>query len=138
MRLIRPVLVKYIVTEKKKAQMIQQFEEDLTQTKREIEQLTFQLHKALRSNEREQDKIRARYNKDIRSREEKQKNLLFQLKQMQKLEIGMEIQEGKVDTIIDLDIGDSWPNMNKVAEIIIKDGIVIDIREGRNDDDRMV
>ncbi|WP_227935787.1 YlqD family protein [Alkalihalobacillus deserti] len=139
MRLIRPVIVKHIVTEKKKSQIIQDFKEDWIQTKREIEQLTFQLHKALRNaNECDQEKVHVRYNKDIQSREEKLKNISFQIDQMQKLEMGIEIQEGKVDSIIDVDIGDSWPNINQAAEIIIKDGIIIEIRESRNNDDRMV
>ncbi|MFC0558630.1 YlqD family protein [Halalkalibacter alkalisediminis] len=139
MRLIRPVLVKHIVTDKKKIQIIQQFKEDIAQTKREIEQLSFQLHKALRKNkESDQSKIHARYNSNIRSREDKLKNISFQIEQLDKLEEGMEIQEGTVDSIIDVSIGDRWPGSNQVAEIIIKDGIIQEIRESRNEDDRLV
>jgi len=136
MRLIRPVVVKHIVTEKKKIEIIEQFKKDLVQTKREIDQLSFQLHKALhKNNKSDQSKISDRYHRDIRAREEKLKNISFQIEQMNQLEEGMELQEGTVESIIDVKVGDRWPSINQVAEMIIKDGIIQEIRESRNEDD---
>jgi len=66
MKVIRSITVKYIVTEQKKAEIIAQFEQNLLQTKREIEQLTFQLHKALHdAAEHQHYRIKERFQKDL-------------------------------------------------------------------------
>jgi stress response protein YsnF len=139
MRLIRTVVVKHVLTDKKKSQIIQQFEEELIRNKREFEQLTFQLHKTLRdSHEHDHSKIKARYHKDLSVREEKLKSISFQLEQVETLQVGMELQEEKVRSIVDIKVGDPWPSTDQLAEIIVKDGIILEIREGRYDDDGVV
>ncbi|ARK31025.1 hypothetical protein BkAM31D_14890 [Halalkalibacter krulwichiae] len=130
MRVIRNVNVKHVVTKKKKAQIIQQFQGELVQSKREVDQLTFQLHKALRdANESSHLKIKEKYEQELTQRKERVKLLHFKLEQVEKLEIGTEIQEEQVKSIIDIHVGDRWSE--QPAEIVIKDGIVQEIREGR-------
>jgi hypothetical protein len=129
-----------VLTRRKKAAIIQRFNDELAQSELELDQLNFQLHKAIREHKtkHEQHEIRARYNRDIKIREDKIKNLSFKIQQINQLDIGIEIQEGTVKSIFDINEGDLWPDLENEPEILIEDGIVKEIRESRNKDDRMV
>ncbi|WP_335960872.1 YlqD family protein [Halalkalibacter kiskunsagensis] len=137
MKLIQNVVIKQVLTKAKKASIIQQYEEGLIQYKREIDQLNFQLHRATkdRVTKHEQQQLRARYNKDIKKREDSIQALSFKIQQINQLQIGTEIREGTAESIIEINEGDMWTGLGSMPEIIIKDGIVQEIREGRNEDD---
>ncbi|WP_088105070.1 YlqD family protein [Halalkalibacter urbisdiaboli] len=135
MKLLRTVAVKHMLTEKKKANMLKEFEKDVIQVERELEQLKFQLHKAIRDVEGNEERrlLRERFNQEIALRQEKLAAVDFKIQQLQKLEIGTELNEGTVDAIVDVRVGDPWPDQSNEIEIIIKDGIIHEFREGRNE-----
>ncbi|WP_332690217.1 YlqD family protein [Halalkalibacter lacteus] len=137
MKLIRNVVIKQVLTKEKKASIIQRYEEELIQYKREIDQLNFHLHRATRDRgtKHEQQQLRARYNKDIKKREDNIQALSFKIQQINQLKVGTEIREGTAESIIDINEGDKWPDLDCMPEIIIKNGIIQKIREGRNEDD---
>ncbi|GAE24225.1 hypothetical protein JCM9140_137 [Halalkalibacter wakoensis JCM 9140] len=137
MKLLRDVVIKQVLTKKRKAKMIQELQGKLQQVNREIEQLKFHLHKATKEsgNKHDQQEIRARYMKDIKNREAKASSILFKVKQMETLTEGIELSEGTVSSIIEVRKGDPWPEMHQPAEIVVKDGIIEEIRESRNVDE---
>ncbi len=134
MKLLRTVIIKEVVTEEKKAEMIAEFELEIKQCERELEQLTFQLYKATKDvqNKHEQHSLRTRYTEEINKRREKLETFKFKVQQLHKLEIGSEIRSGTADTIVEVNVGDPWPRLMEQTEVIIKDGIVYEIRESRN------
>ncbi|MDT8859051.1 YlqD family protein [Alkalihalobacillus sp. MEB130] len=137
MKIIRNVIVKQVLTSKKRATILKKLEEEAQKYNREIKQLTFLLHKAIRDSgsKHEEEEIRARYMKDIKQREASLESVTFQIQQMDKLELGTEILEGTVESFIEIHEGDRWPGIESRQEIVVKDGIVQEIRESRNDDD---
>ncbi|WP_332630687.1 YlqD family protein [Halalkalibacter flavus] len=137
MKLLRKIVIKQVLTETKKAVMVTKFQEEFTQCKREVEQMKFLLHKAIResTSKNEQQEIRARYMKEIEKREETARSISFKIEQLDKLEIGTEIPDGTAEGIIEIREGDSWPNLEQTPEIIVKDGVIQEIRESRNNDD---
>ncbi|KHF39803.1 YlqD family protein [Halalkalibacter okhensis] len=136
MKLLRKVQIKQVLTETKKRSMLNQFEEELRQCNREIEQMKFLLHKAIREtmNKNEQEEIRTRYMREIKKREELVKTITFKIEQLDKLILGVEIPDGTKEGIIEIKVGDPWPNWEQAPEVIVKDGIIQEIREGRNGD----
>ncbi|NEU29398.1 hypothetical protein GN156_01170 [bacterium LRH843] len=135
MKLLRTVIIKDVVTEEMKQELTAEYELEVNQCEREIEQLTFQLHKAVKLNKHDEIQLRARYNKEITKRKEKREAALFKVQQLNKLELGSLIHSGTAESIIEIKIGDPWPKANEKTEIIINNGIIQDIRESRNEDD---
>ncbi|MEM5593598.1 YlqD family protein [Niallia circulans] len=50
----------------------------------------------------------------------------FQLKQLHILPLGTEIKEQEVMGLVDVQVGQAWESTKKT--IVVKDGIVVDIR----------
>lgn len=134
MKLLRTVAVKQVLTEKKKSDMLREFEEDIAQAERELEQLKFQLHKTIKDINGKQEKrlYRERFNKEIGLREDRLNTISFKVQQLQKIVIGTELNEGTVDAIIEVEVGDPWPSDTNGIEIVVKDGIIHEFRESRN------
>ncbi len=137
MKIVRTAVVKHVMTEAKKAQIILEFQGEMDRCRRELEQLEFQLHKATKdmTNRHEQQKIRQKYRQEIRQREERLETISFKVQQLHKLELGSEIRDGTTDIVLDLNIGDRWYDQENQLEIIIKDGRVHEIRESGNQND---
>ncbi|UOE92864.1 YlqD family protein [Alkalihalobacillus sp. LMS39] len=141
MKLIRTVVVKQILTKKRKEHLLQKLEEEETQYEKELEQLTFQLHKNQKTHQGNQErsrKVRQSYKEEIRQREEKIRSVQFKRHQLHKLQLGSELKDGTIQSLCEVKTGDVWDNILTQSEIIIKDGIIHEIREGRNDDDKLV
>ncbi|WP_078554718.1 YlqD family protein [Bacillus alkalicellulosilyticus] len=141
MKIIKTVIVKQVLTEKRKQLLLKQLAEEEEQYIKELEQLTFQLQKNQKqhtSNQERQRQIRKSFKEEIRQREEKLQSVDFKRHQLHKLELGTELKDGTVETVCDIRKGDHWDTMLAQSEIIIKDGIVHEIREGRVNDDELV
>lgn len=135
MKLLRTVVIKEVVTERKKNEMIAEFTSEINQYERELEQLTFQLYKATKDvqNKHQQQLLRNRYTEEINKRKEKLDAVKFKVQQLDHLELGTEIHSGTAESIVEVNVGDPWPT--GVKEIVIKDGIINEIRESRQRED---
>lgn len=69
------------------------------------------------------------FEKEIESRQEKIKLVEFQIEQLLLLPIGTELKEKEMHAIVDVREGDDWSAVTKEKSIIIKDGIIHEIRE---------
>lgn len=133
MKIIKKVVVKHVLTENRKQWMLDDFHKQKEQALKEIKQLEFQLHKKLKAskdNFEYQNALKASFNKEIKERNDKAKLIDFQIDQLNKLEIGTEIKAQTIETLSDLNVGDDWNMVLNNPEIIIRDGIVVEIREG--------
>lgn len=92
-------------------------------------QLAAETQKALR--EAEADAERASTENIRKDAIVKKENLLKQLKEIAKLQDGQEIVRGQVQGFYELRVGDIWPHVLS-CEIVVEDGRVVAIREGRN------
>ncbi len=130
----QPVSVKFILTEQTKQQI-------LTEQRRQIEQLTAEmdqieqqgklaLEQAMTQGGSAAQEVRQQIEQERNQRMEQREQLIQQIQQIQQLELGTELQNMTVETMVDVNVGDDWGMVLMGSEIIIKDGIVHEIRRG--------
>jgi predicted TIM-barrel fold metal-dependent hydrolase len=128
---VRPVMVKAIVTETFKRQYLAELED----TAKRLESIIGQIDTQIRRTELERQitpQSRAvRQQLEIeRSRQEAARmELAARFKEAEALELQSEFSQGTVESMVELSIGDNFFTRLARAEIILKDGIVIEIRE---------
>jgi hypothetical protein len=127
-RIIRSVIIKQVLTEKSKAKLLENFYQTKRQLIKECEQLRFNAKKTTNNKKYSPYKAHAYFTKEIDSREEKIKLIDFQIEQVQMLPLGSELKEKEIQGIADVNIGDNWEEVSSDKIIVIKDGIIEDIR----------
>lgn len=135
MDIIKTVAVKQILTDKQKRVYLNDFNKELHEMQIELEQLKFQLHKQLKTsqyNRETKHSLKHKYMQKIKQKEERLDGLRFKVEQLEKLPLGIEVQEGTVQVLCSVKVGDTWDDPAKGGEIIIKDGLIHEIREGRS------
>lgn len=133
--IFRTVQVKVIITEASRAALMEKFRRQIEQQQNEWQQWQFQSKKILAeakkiSPERyalAQEKVE----REQKRRKEKIANLQFQLMQAEKLPIGAELDYQTVQSPVEIKLGDDWDEMMAGTEIMIKDGRVHEIRQGK-------
>lgn len=129
MQILQTVVVKQILTERSKAELMQNYESKKHNLVKECDQLRFEGRKLAKNKKYNPTKVQSSYEKEIMKREEKIKILEFQLEQIHILPIGSELKEKEVHAIVEINVGDKWEGLHSKT-IIIKDGIVHEIRQG--------
>lgn len=130
MQIIQNVVVKQVLTEKSKAELLRKYEDARLQLQKEKEQLRFEAKKMEKTKKFHPASVKKHFEKEILNREEKIKLLDFQIEQLQLLPLGSELKEGEVQALVEVDVGDRWEDIVKKKTIVIKDGIVTEIRQG--------
>ncbi|MFC3882598.1 YlqD family protein [Bacillus songklensis] len=128
MRLLQKVIVKQILTEKSKDALFNRFQEQKEQLHKEIDQLRFQMKKIEKNKKWSSSLLESRFEKEQESRLEKIRILDFQMDQLQKLPVGSELVEKEMEGVADVKVGDRWEDVNAAKTIIVKDGIIVEIR----------
>jgi hypothetical protein len=128
MNVLQNIVVKQVLTEKSKEQLLQKYEGNRLQLRKECDQLRFELKKLEKSKKFQTANLKKHFEKEIHTRQEKIKLLEFQLEQLHMLPLGSELKEKEIQGIIEVNIGDSWEEVVTNKTIIIKDGIVAEIR----------
>lgn len=130
MKVIRRAVVKQILTEKSKAELFNSFVEEKKRYKTECEQLDFERRKALKNNPKNSKQfITTRFNEEIERREKKIRTVDFQIEQLKLLPLGTEVIEKELEIVSEINVGDNVNNIDVPAEIIVKDNIILEIRE---------
>jgi predicted transcriptional regulator len=127
MKILQSVVVKQVLTENSKKELLNNFESNLYRLRKECEQLQFEQKKLEKNSKLLMKDIRSQFENELKKRNEKMNMISFQIDQLNHLELGSEIKEKEVQAIIDVQVGDCWNKINQ-AEIVIKDGIVQEIR----------
>lgn len=128
MKILQNVIVNQVLTESSKNQLLSKYKSKRLQLQKEGEQLRFELKKLEKTRNLQPASLRSHFEKEINQRQEKIKLLEFQMEQLEILPIGSELKEREVQSIIEVEIGADWEDLMTTKTIVIKDGIVSEIR----------
>ncbi|MGZ3732269.1 MAG: YlqD family protein [Parachlamydiaceae bacterium] len=128
MQLIQTVVVKQILTENSREKLFNQYNSRRLQLQKECDQLQFELKRLEKTKTFSPDALKKHFEKEIQMRHEKEKLLEFQIEQLHMLPLGSELKEKEVQALVEIKVGDVWDERMGQPSIIIKDGIIEDIR----------
>lgn len=128
MKILQTVVVKQILTEASRKKLHDQFVAAKLQLEKECDQLHFELKRLEDKKRFSTYSLKSHFEKEIQLRREKEKLLEFQLEQLHMLPLGSELKEKEVQAIVDVEIGDNWEEISGQPAIIIKDGMITEIR----------
>ncbi len=129
---VRPVVVKAIVTEAFKKQYLSEIED----TVRRLDGVVTQIDTQIRRSELERQvtpqsrAIRQQLEVERSRQEAARMELAARMKEAEALELQSEFSQGTLESMVELNVGDNFFTRLARAEVVIKDGIVIEIREG--------
>ncbi|WP_027408158.1 YlqD family protein [Anoxybacteroides tepidamans] len=128
MKIIQTVEVKQILTEKSRAELREKFAARKRQLQQECDQLRFEQKKLEKSAKYSPTVLKQYFTKEIDDRVEKIKLLDFQMEQLHILPLGSELKEREVQALVEVKVGDRWEDIMAKRAIIVKNGIVEEIR----------
>lgn len=128
----QPVTVKFILTEGTKQRIVNDLQQMIAQVMNEMEQIEEQgktfMEQAKQEGPESIAALEAKIQEELGKRVERREQLFQQLSQMQQLELGTEVTQGQVETTVDVKVGDDWNKVLMGSEIVVKDGVVVEIR----------
>ncbi len=129
---VRPVVVKAIVTETFKRQYLSELEDTVKRVDAVIAQIDTQIRRTELERQITPQARAIRQQLEVeRSRQEAARmELAARIKEAEALELQSEFSQGTVESTVELSVGDNFFTRLARAEIVIKDGIVIEVREG--------
>lgn len=134
----RPVVVKVKVTERYKKIVVTELQKAVQQLDLELQRLEFHKKKlaaeAAKKNPQAPAYIEQQLESQIYERRQKKERLIARIKEIGALAPGTEIVHGRVESFTEIKVGDNWNQVMNV-EILVEDGVVIEIRQGRPDSD---
>ncbi|ABS73947.1 MULTISPECIES: YlqD family protein [Bacillus] len=126
MQIIHRVTVMQVLTEQSKEKLLASFAEKKQTLERECSQLYFQLRK--HEKDQQNPDVAESFKKAIEKRQDKIKMIDFQISQTESLPLGSEVKEKEIDALLSINVGDNWHEKTAANTIVIKDGVVIEIR----------
>lgn len=136
-KLKRPVAIKAIVTEKFKTEASKEIQQALQNFDLALQQLEFQGKRALTDLDKNPDipnKEQARQNLQMQIDQQRgqinaqKAELLQRLNMIAQLDMDSEFLQATVDNYVEVNVGDNLYEKMSNTEVIVKDGIVIEIR----------
>ncbi|OEH91238.1 YlqD family protein [Bacillus solimangrovi] len=128
MKIIKSVSVNYVLTENMKSELLRKYQTQSAIHERACEQLLFEEKKLARKYKNQKNTVVEKISEELKERKASINNIIFKREQLNKLEIGSEIQVKDVDSIVEVNEGDNWDELMHNETIVIKDGIVQEIR----------
>jgi hypothetical protein len=127
----RPVVIKAIVTEAFKRLYIADLEEAIKRVDAIIQQIDvqsrrFELERQVTPQTRN---IRAQLEMERQRQEATRMELQARLREAQDLQLNSEFTQGTIEGTVDVSVGDNLFDKISRTEVIVKDGIVLEIRE---------
>jgi len=129
----RPVALQVIVTEEFKKELAEELQEAADAAERRMEQIDYQARHLLaelqRQNLNQAMAARQQIEAEKRKQEAVRKELLQQIEEVGKLELGSEFPRGTLEGTVEIKDGDNlFAKLGQTA-IVVKDGVVVEIRE---------
>ncbi|WP_062197831.1 YlqD family protein [Massilibacterium senegalense] len=128
MKILVEAVIKQVITEKSKQTLMDRIHAQIVQFEKECEQLQFERKRLEKQYKHYEQTVDEKFQKEINKRKQKQSLLQTQLGQIAMLSDGSEIEDGVVQSVVDVQVGDSVTKLQKQKEIVIKDGVIIEIR----------
>ena len=130
----RSITIVAIVTEQLKEDLRAEFQEAIDTTQRRIDQMEFQSRRFL-SDLQSTDLTQAmaarrQIEAEKRRHEALKQELADQINEVEGLELGSEYPRGTVEGLVEVNVGDDLMKQAAGASILMKDGVIIAIREG--------
>jgi hypothetical protein len=133
MILKRQVVLKAIVTEKLKEALTQEVEEAIAEVQDAQQQLDVQSRRVMlelqRTDLNRAMAFRQQLDTEKRKQDDLKQELQERLQEYQQLEMGSEFVRGLVEGTVEIGQGDNLADKMGRAEIIVKDDIVVEVRE---------
>lgn len=136
MQILQTVSVVQVLTETLKNERMTAYDRQLRQLERETAQLLFEKKKAERGGAKKAEAA-ARFQLEIDQRHEKIDMVQFQMSQLEKLPYGTELKERDVQSVVNVTVGSRFTRQSG-GTIVVKDGVVVEIRTGSEKSDPMV
>lgn len=124
----RPVTVKVKVTDGYKKRTVSELHKSIQILESEIHHLELQIKKFKSSNENYKQ-VEQHIKNEINIRMQRKQDLLQKIKAIGQLKNGTEVVHGRVESLVELKVGDDWNEVMNV-EIVVESGKVIEIRSG--------
>ena len=129
----RSIGVRVIVSEEFKAELNSELQEAATETQRRIEQMEMHSRGLLAELQRSDLSQAMQARKQIEAERQRhdalKQDIQRQLQEVDKLEIGSEYPRGTVEGVVELQQGDDLVQKLSGSQIVIKDGVIVEIRE---------
>ncbi|MHB1041729.1 MAG: YlqD family protein [Eubacteriales bacterium] len=136
--LIRPVLVKVQVTEGYKKAAAAELQEAVRRLEAELAHLDFQEKRVAAELEKKNPagipQVRQQFEQERKRRAESRQKALGQMKEIGQMPLGGEIVYARMESPVEIRVGDDWQKVLGV-EVILKDGVVVSIRQGESPGD---
>ena len=127
----RPVLIKIRVTDGYKKAVAFDIQENLSRLQARLEQINTQ-HGKFAEFEKKNPQLAVGGLQQIEAERQKifetSKQLNERLKEVGSLNEGQEIVHGRVESMVEIKVGDSWGDLMS-SEVVLEDGKVIEIRQ---------
>jgi hypothetical protein len=128
----RAVTVRAIVTEQLKKELIEELQGMADETQRRIDQMDFEARRYLaelqRTNLTQAMAVRKQIEAEKSKQEGAKKDILERISDVEKLELGSEFPRMTLEGAVEIAQGDNLYDKLARAEILIKDGVVVEIR----------
>lgn len=128
MQIITTITVKQVLTETSKQNLKTSFHLKKQQLLNEIEQLRFEMRRLEKTNKFSVERLRSHFEKQMDDRSGKIKRIDFQIEQLEILPLGSELKEREIQGLVSVEVGDNWNESLLERTIIIKDGIIEEIK----------
>jgi hypothetical protein len=127
----RPVAIKTIVTESFKRLYIQDLEDAIKRVEAMEQELLTQIRRSELERQLTPQARAVRQQLELeRSRQEATRaELQMRLRDAQQMELNTEFLQGTVEGLVEVQVGDNLFTKISRAEVVVKDGIIIEIRE---------
>lgn len=127
----RPVIVKVRVTESYKKAVAAEVQEALARLDARMGQLNSQHGKIIeleKKNHRQVSGVLQQIEAERQKMAETRRQLTERLKEVGRLADGQEVVHGRVESLVEIKVGDNWERLMSV-EVVVQDGQVIEIRQ---------
>jgi hypothetical protein len=121
-------VVKQILTAKSRQELNDRYLAKRLQLEKEFSQLEFELKRMEKTKSFPPSTLKMKFEKEIQIRREKIKLIEFEIEQLHILPLGSELKEKEVQALVEVKVGDPWNARLEPPTIIIKDGIIKEIR----------
>lgn len=127
----RPVIIKTIVTESFKRLFVSDLEEaikrvDAIMQQIDVQSRRFELERQVTPQTRN---VRAQLELERQRQEATRMELQARLREAQELQLNTEFTQGTIEGLVEVAVGDNLFDKISRTEVVVKDGIVLEIRE---------
>jgi len=134
----RPVSYVVLVTPAFKEEISKELQEAADQVQAQIDRMEFEAKRYLadlqRTNLSQAIALRDQIEAEKRKQEKVKEELLAKLQEVRNLPEGAEFLRGTLEGVVQVKVGDDLKQVLGQAALVVKDDIVVEIRDGRQDD----